>query len=88
MQFGIERVDFGFGRFDFFGGKVFHFRVGQHFFGIRQVALCQLIVLEHFDHRGQFSVFAREFAVVVHVGRGFGLSEQMRDFFQSVAELL
>ena len=88
MQFGIERVDFGFRRFDFFGGKVFHFGVGQHFFGIRQVALCQLIVLEDFDDGGQFGVFACEFAVVVHVGRGFRLTEQVSDFFQSVAELL
>ena len=88
MQFGIEFVDFGFRHFDFFGGKVFHFRVGQHFFGIRQVALRQLIVLEHFDHGRQFGVFARELAVVVHVGRGFGLSEKVGDFFQSVAELL
>ena len=88
LQFGIERVDFGFRRFDFFGGEVFHFGIGQHFFGIRQVALRQLIVLEHFDHGRQFGVFAREFAVVVHIGRGFGLSEEVGDFFQSVAELL
>ena len=88
LQFGIERVDFGFRRFDFFGGKIFHFGVGKHFFGIRQVALRQLIVLEYFDHGRQFGVFARELAVVVHIGRSFGLSEQMRDFFQSVAELL
>ena len=88
LQFGIERVDFGFCRFDFFGGKVFHFGVGQHFFGIRQVALRQLIVLEHFDHGRQFGVFSRKLAVVVHIGRGFGLSEKVGDFFQSVAELL
>ena len=88
LQFGIERVDFRFCRFDFFGGEVFHFRVGQHFFGIRQVALRQLIVLEHFDDRRQFGMFARELAVVVHIGRGFGLSEEVGDFFQSVAELL
>ena len=88
MQLGIEFVDFGFGCFDFFGGKVFHFRVGQHFFGICQVALSQLIVLEDFDDGGQFGVFACEFAVIVHVGRGFRLTEQVRDFFQSVAELL
>ena len=81
MQFGIEFVDFGFGRFNFFGSKVFHFRVGQHFFGICQVALRQLIVLEDFDDGRQFGVFAREFAVVVHIGRGFRLSEQMCDFF-------
>ena len=60
--------------------KVFHFGVGQHFFGIRQVALSQLIVLEYFDHGRQFGVFARELAVVVHVGRGFGLSEEVGDF--------
>ena len=52
LQFGIEFVDFGFGRFDFFGSKVFHFRVGQHFFGICQVALRQLVVLEDFDDGG------------------------------------
>lgn len=73
MQFGIEFVDFGFRRFDFFGGKVFHFGVGQHFFGIRQVALGKPIVLEYFDDGGQFGVFARELAVVVHIGCGFGL---------------
>ena len=88
MQFGIEFADFGFGRFDFFDGKVFHFWVGQHFFGIRQVALRQLIVLEYFDHGRQFGVFTRELAVIVHVGRGFGLSEKVGNFFQSVAELL
>ena len=49
-----------------------------------QVALRQLIVLEHFDHGRQFSVFARELAVVVHVGRGFGLSEEVGYFFQTV----
>ena len=88
LQFGIERVDFGFCRFDFFGGKVFHFGVGQHFLRFGHVVLRLHVLVEGFDDGGDFGVFACELAVVVHVGSRFGRAEQGGYFFQTVGQLL
>ena len=88
LQFGIERVDFGFCRLDFFGGKVFHFGVGQHFLRFGHVALRLHVLVEGFDDGGDFGVFACELAVVVHVGSRFGRAEQGGYFFQTVGQLL
>ena len=56
LQCQIQRFDFGFRRFDFFGGKVFHFGVGQHFLRFRQIAFGSGIGAVGFHNRGQLGV--------------------------------
>ena len=88
LQFVAQRFDLRLRRFDFFSGKVFHFRVGQHFLRLGQIALRLPVALKSFHHRRDFRMLARELAIIIHIGGGLGRAEQMGHFFKALGQLL
>ena len=86
MQFKIQPFNGFFGSLNFFGGKVFHFGVGQHFLRVCQIVLRLGVGVVGFHHGGKLGVLLVETAIAVHVCGGFGRAEQGGYFFQALGQ--
>ncbi|OIQ81230.1 hypothetical protein GALL_370110 [mine drainage metagenome] len=72
---------------DFLGHEIPHFGVMGHFFRVGNIGFDLLVGPVPFDDRAEFGMFARQLAVVVHVGRGVLAGQQQIEFFQALAEV-
>ena len=86
LQFKIQPFNGFFGSLNFFGGKIFHFGVGQHFLRVGQIALRLGVGVVGFHHGGELGVLLVETAVVVHVCGGFGRAQERGYFFQALGQ--
>ena len=68
---------------DFFFGEVFHLRVGEHSLCRAQVGLALLPGFVQGNDRDQLGVFACEFAILLHIPRGFGVGKNTLQFVQT-----
>ena len=84
LQFDFEFGQSGLGGGDFLFGKIAHFRVGAHRFGLGQVVLGLTESVELRDHRVKFGAFARQLAKLVHVASRARGRQHAVDFVETI----